>query len=221
MTATRNSKVTTQTDVLYLAFELGDKDWKLAFTIGMGQKPRLRSMPARDLPTLQTEIAKAKKRFGLAGDAVVKSCYEAGRDGFWLHRYLVSSGVENSVVDSASIEVNRRQRRPRMVGSYTGSWKNSRTSGRGTSIASRACWAVRAWCCRRSTPSLPIGSGKPACGMARPCPRNCKGGCCASTRVGNCWASKSTPWSGSGGSGFFRRRRPTSTRSAAYWVCAA
>jgi transposase len=111
MTATRNSKVTTQTDVLYLAFELGDKDWKLAFTIGMGQKPRLRSMPARDLPTLQTEIAKAKKRFGLAGDAVVKSCYEAGRDGFWLHRYLVSSGVENSVVDSASIEVNRRQRR--------------------------------------------------------------------------------------------------------------
>lgn len=42
---------------------------------------------------------------------VVKSCYEAGRDGFWLHRYLVSQGVENLVVDSASIEVNRRARR--------------------------------------------------------------------------------------------------------------
>jgi transposase len=38
----------------------------------------------------------------------VVSCYEAGLDGFWLHRFFVSKGVENSVVDSASIEVNRR-----------------------------------------------------------------------------------------------------------------
>ena len=39
------------------------------------------------------------------------SCYEAGRDGFWIHRYLTSLGVENLVVDSSSIEVNRRARR--------------------------------------------------------------------------------------------------------------
>jgi transposase len=39
------------------------------------------------------------------------SCYEAGRDGFWLHRFLVSRGIENAVVDSASIEGNRRYRR--------------------------------------------------------------------------------------------------------------
>jgi transposase len=41
----------------------------------------------------------------------VKSCYEAGREGFWLHRYLVAGGVENLVVDSSSIEVNRRAKR--------------------------------------------------------------------------------------------------------------
>ena len=111
MTATRNTKVTTRTDVLYLAFELGETEWKLAFTIGVGQKPRLRSMPGRDLPRLQEEIAKAKKRFQLPTDAPVRSCYEAGRDGFWLHRHLTAIGVENSVVDSASIEVNRRKRR--------------------------------------------------------------------------------------------------------------
>jgi transposase len=105
------SNVTTQTGVLYLAFELGDKDWKVAFTIGLGQKPRLRSMKARELPLLQAEIAKAKKRFGLPAEAPVRSCYEAGRDGFWLHRYLTACGVDNSVVDSASIEVNRRKRR--------------------------------------------------------------------------------------------------------------
>ena len=111
MTATHNSKITTQTNVLYLAFELGETEWKLAFTIGVGQKPRLRSMVGRDLPRLREEIAKAKKRFQLPADALVRSCYEAGRDGFWLHRHLIVSGVENSVVDSASIEVNRRKRR--------------------------------------------------------------------------------------------------------------
>src|SRR5262245_44559877 len=111
MTATHNRNVTTKSDVLYLAFELGDTDWKLAFTIGLGQKPRLRSMPARDLTRLQEEIAKAKQRFQLTADAPVRSCYEAGRDGFWLDRYLSACAIHNSVVDSSSIEVNRRQRR--------------------------------------------------------------------------------------------------------------
>jgi transposase len=41
----------------------------------------------------------------------VHSCYEAGRDGFWLQRHLLAAGIDNCVVDSASIEVNRRQRR--------------------------------------------------------------------------------------------------------------
>lgn len=111
MTATHDSKITTKTEVLYLAFELGETEWKLAFTIGMGQKPRLRSMVARDLARLHEEIAKAKKRFHLPAKALVRSCYEAGRDGFWLHRHLTANGVDNGVLDSASIEVNRRQRR--------------------------------------------------------------------------------------------------------------
>src|SRR5262249_41919055 len=97
--------------VLYLAFELGWNSWKLAFTIGAGQKPRLRSLPARSLVGLGLEIRKAKERFGLPPDAEVISCYEAGRDGFWLHRYLAHEGIRNLVVDSASIEVNRRRRR--------------------------------------------------------------------------------------------------------------
>jgi transposase len=96
---------------LYLAFELGNKDWKLGFTVGLGQKPRRRKVKAGDLAGLEEEINLAKKRFGLAEDSRVLSCYEAGRDGFWLHRYLVASGVENSVVDSASIKVDRRAKR--------------------------------------------------------------------------------------------------------------
>ena len=77
----------------------------------MGQRPRIRQIPAGAVVALATEIERAKKRLGLASDAPVVSCYEAGRDGFWLHRYLVAHGITNHVVDSSSIEVNRRARR--------------------------------------------------------------------------------------------------------------
>ena len=96
---------------LYLAFELGWTSWNLAFTTGMAQKPRVRTLPARDLDALQDEIRRAKQRFGLPDDTPVASCYEAGRDGFWLHRYLDQNAIANLVVDAASIEVNRRARR--------------------------------------------------------------------------------------------------------------
>jgi transposase len=96
---------------LYLAFELGNTEWVLAMTTGMEQPPLRRVMPARSLKTLATELARAKVHFGLPATAPVVSCYEAGRDGFWLHRFLVSRGIANRIVDSSSIEVNRRRRR--------------------------------------------------------------------------------------------------------------
>lgn len=96
---------------LYLAFELGNSEWKLGFSIGLGQAARQRKVQAGDLVGLEQEIRRAKERFKLLETARVVSCYEAGRDGFWLHRYLVSQGVDNRVVDSASIEVNRRAKR--------------------------------------------------------------------------------------------------------------
>ena len=109
--ATRKKNDTPVCAKLYLALELSQAEWKLGFTIGLGQAPRLRSIPARSLKSLRSEIEQAKMRFGLHKESEVLSCYEAGRDGFWLHRYLESVGVHNLVVDSASIEVNRRYRR--------------------------------------------------------------------------------------------------------------
>lgn len=111
MVATRQSDCSTREGVLYLALELGQRCWKLAFGVGLGRSARRREVPARAPGVLEREIEEAKRRFGLAEDALVVSCYEAGRDGFWLHRCLTSAGVRNVVVDSASIEVNRRRRR--------------------------------------------------------------------------------------------------------------
>ena len=111
MPAARNDHSSDSKKSLYLALELGWTKWKLAFCADFAQQPRLREIQARDRLALDKEIASAKKRFGLPADAAVVSCYEAGRDGFWLHRWLTKQGVANLVVDSASIEVNRRQRR--------------------------------------------------------------------------------------------------------------
>ena len=111
MSETTGSTEHSTFPTLYLAFELGNNKWKLGFTVGLGQRPRQRNINAGDLAALDREIQRAKKRFGLPQTAPLMSCYEAGRDGFWLHRYLLASGVENLVVDSASIEVNRRAKR--------------------------------------------------------------------------------------------------------------
>jgi transposase len=77
----------------------------------MGHRVRTRRIAAGALEPLAQAVADAKKMFGLAAEARVISCYEAGRDGFWLHRYLTGRGDTNYVVDSASIEVDRRARR--------------------------------------------------------------------------------------------------------------
>jgi transposase len=95
--------------VLYMALELSNSNWKLAFSAGEGI--RKKSLEAGDLVALRTELGKAKERLRLSTDCRVLSVYEAGRDGFWIHRVLEGWGIENRVVDSASIEVNRKQRR--------------------------------------------------------------------------------------------------------------
>ena len=101
---------TTAGGRLYVAFELSEKSWKLS--LGDGQRaPSRCTVAAGDTMAVLTAIAKARARCHVSADAPVYSCYEAGRDGFWLHRWLTEQGIANLVVDSASIEVNRRARR--------------------------------------------------------------------------------------------------------------
>src|ERR1700681_350077 len=110
-TATTRQAESTASPILMMAFELAEVHWMLGFTTGSAQRARRRQIPARDVERLEREIAAAKRRFGLAADVPVVSWYEAGREGFWLHRWLFAHGVQNLVVDSSSIEVKRRARR--------------------------------------------------------------------------------------------------------------
>ena len=70
---TRKEEFTRKEAVLHLSFDLGWKEWKLAFGTSLGEKARLRTLPARDLEGLLKEIERAKERFGLPCTARVVS----------------------------------------------------------------------------------------------------------------------------------------------------
>ena len=101
----------SEVEVLSVGIELSAAKWKLVSGVGVGGRVREKTIEAWDQEALVEELSKAKERLGLPPDAGVYSCYEAGRDGFGVHRLLESLGVRNVVVDPSSIEVNRRFRR--------------------------------------------------------------------------------------------------------------
>ncbi len=115
MTMTRTTESTAVTretaPALLLAFELGQRTWKLGFSRGIGERPWMRTVAAGAVEAVAAEIAAAKRRWQLPAETRVTSCYDAGRDGFWLHRWLIAQGITNVVVDSASIEVSQRAKR--------------------------------------------------------------------------------------------------------------
>ncbi len=91
--------------VLYMAMELSNSKWKLGF--GNGAKLRRKSIDARDRRGLLDEVALAKSKLKLPEDAPVVCCFEAGRDGHWIHRWLEREGFEVLEIDSSSIETAR------------------------------------------------------------------------------------------------------------------
>ena len=112
-TTTRSTECHARAVVLYLAFELGSTKWTLGFTTAPAQRPRLRTESRRATWRPSSEKC-SPPRSALACRGTSRSgvvTKQAGRDGFWLHRWLGPQGIDNVVVDSSSIEVNRKWRR--------------------------------------------------------------------------------------------------------------
>lgn len=109
-TALEQKRTTESKRTLYLAMELSKATWRLAFSDG-GDHQRMVSVRGGDIGAVKKAAAAAKVKYGLPANARVLSCYEAGRDGFWIHRALTEPGFDNLVVDSTSIEIDRRSRR--------------------------------------------------------------------------------------------------------------
>jgi transposase len=96
---------------LFVALELSAKEWLVTVGAGLATRPRRARLRPGDGAALGRVLARARTQWGVAAETPVRSCYEAGRDGFWPHRWLTTLGIENRVVDSSSIEVSRRVRR--------------------------------------------------------------------------------------------------------------
>ena len=110
MTSTTHRPESTAA-ALYVAVELSAKEWLLTMSVATDAKRQRARVRPGDREGLERVLGTAKARFGVAPTAAVRSCYEAGPDGFWPHRLLATLGVTNLVVDSSSIEVSRRARR--------------------------------------------------------------------------------------------------------------
>lgn len=100
---------TAKAGAMHMASELGAEKWKFAF--GGPTRHRVVTISAWSQKDLVHEISKSKVKLGLPKDAPVLEIQEAGRDGFAVHRFFESLGIQSLVVDSASIEVPRRKRR--------------------------------------------------------------------------------------------------------------
>jgi transposase len=98
---------------LYVPFELSRSSWLVGVhSPGDGQRMSVHKLEAGDVAGVLRLIAGAKARLRRQGARSIRvvSCYEAGRDGFWLDRVLRAEGIENRVVDAASIAVPRQGR---------------------------------------------------------------------------------------------------------------
>jgi transposase len=102
-----------QPATIYLALELSRASWVVAVHTPLADKIGLHKLQGGDSAGLLALVARLRARLERAHGrpVAVVSCYEAGYDGFWLHRLLEAHGVRNHVLDPASLQVNRRARR--------------------------------------------------------------------------------------------------------------
>jgi transposase len=105
--------VDTEQATLFVALELSQATWLVGLHSPIADKISINRIDGGDTDKLLALIEKKREQAArqLGRPVRVVSCYEAGRDGFWLHRFLIGHGIDNRVLDSASILVDRRARR--------------------------------------------------------------------------------------------------------------
>ncbi|HEY7298835.1 MAG TPA: IS110 family transposase [Xanthobacteraceae bacterium] len=104
---------TANNGTIYLALELSRRTWLVTMYSPDRDRISQYKVDGGDHAGLLKLIAKIRARAAqkLGFEPAVVSCYEAGYDGFWLHRLLTAAGITNYVFDPASIAVEQRGRR--------------------------------------------------------------------------------------------------------------
>ncbi len=100
-------------NTIHIAIELSVTSWLVAVRLPGADKSRLHHLEGGGTKALLALIAELRARTSAKLDcaADVACCFEAGRDGFWLHRLLTAQGIDAYVLEPTSILVNQRARR--------------------------------------------------------------------------------------------------------------
>jgi transposase len=108
-----DAPVAAEYGTVHVAFELSKNTWKVGILLPGSAKHSRYAIAGGDLAELTKLLALARERAERSSGKPVRllSCYEAGYDGHWLHRWLMDQGVINYEIDPSSIEVSRRARR--------------------------------------------------------------------------------------------------------------
>ena len=98
---------------IFVALDLSRTSWVVALRTSGDDRVSTHKLQPGDVGRLLDLIERARVREEQrsSGPVEVLSCYEAGYDGFWLHRRLQTAGVRNVVVEPTSLLVDRRARR--------------------------------------------------------------------------------------------------------------
>lgn len=107
--STKTETTMAPMQAMMMAIEVSSKTWLLGFS--NGRQERLRPIDAWDQTAFAEEVRQARQKLGYGKDTTTMCCYEAGRDGFSIHRFLTSVGIANTVIDPSSIEIDQRQKR--------------------------------------------------------------------------------------------------------------
>jgi transposase len=108
-----STPITNGISTIFVAIELSQKTWLVTVHSPDKDKISRHKVQGGDHAGLLALIGRVRDRATRALGAVpaVMSCYEAGYDGFWLHRLLTAAGITNYVFDPSSIAVDQRARR--------------------------------------------------------------------------------------------------------------
>ena len=111
-TMSPSTPATGQAATIYAALELSSTTWLLAIQAPDRDKISRHKVPACGSDTLIAHLERARTRVQNGTDAPVRvmTCYEAGRDGFWLHRVLRNNGIDNQIVDPASLLTDKKKK---------------------------------------------------------------------------------------------------------------
>jgi transposase len=111
--STVDTPTAVQFGTIFVAIELSQKSWLVTLHSPDKDKLSRHKLEGGDHVELLALISRVRERAAraLGGVPAVVSCYEAGYDGFWLHRLLLAAGITNYVFDPASIAVDQRARR--------------------------------------------------------------------------------------------------------------